>query len=542
VRERAGSLIGSHPRIELLAEVVLAAVFTVTAAGAAVRIALGAGPLWRDEVHLVNMAQMPSYGQMLDVLATDSAPALYVTLVRAWTWPGWSHEDAALRVLGLLVTFATFAVVWFSARRLGVTVPLITLALVAAHGFVLDTLGTVRPHGPGVLLAMFALAVTWMLVAAPGRRSFLTAMTVFVVSVQTLFTLAVTIAGLCLSAAVVAAVRRDWRTTGLVVAAGAVAAASLMPYAGIIRQATTWSALDAQTLSILPAVMRVAAAFGGTRLGLAVIWILTIGIGVGAGVTLLAMRASLASRARVAYACLSIAIVPLMYFTFLVAKRQPMSYWHFAWLMGLVALALDTVFVERRWLRWTRLALVVLALPWVVPLAGDLAKIRRTNVDLIAAHLAANARSNDLILVNPWSMRITLTRYYRGDTGIVTLPPIDAPRLYRHDLVMERMASLSPLAPMHDAIERTLRGGHRVWLIGDLSLPPAGQSPVVLPPAPGASTGWSYPPYSESWMMQTGDLLRRRARHWQLIDLHEPRAVHDVEHPRFGVVEGWRGE
>ena len=122
----------------------------------------------------------------------------------------------------------------------------------------------------------------------------------------------------------------------------------------------------------------------------------------------------------------------------------------------------------------------------------------------------------------------------------MTLPPIEDLRMQRMDLLLERLASPAPLAPLHEAIESALRGGHRLWLVGDLTVPPPGQAPVVLPPAPGAPTGWAEAPYQEAWSMQTGDLLRRHAVRWRPIDISAPHAVDGMEHLRFGVVEGWR--
>ncbi len=525
----------------LVAEVVVAVALTGLAVTAAVRLALAAGPLWRDEVSTVNLARVPSYGELFALLDRDSAPALYVTVVRVWTSLGRDSGDASLRLLGLLVTLATLAVVWLSARRLA-GVPLLALAFFGAHGFVLDTLGAVRPYGLGALWVVLSFASAWALVSSPGLRTFIPAVAAFVLSVQTLYTNAVMVLALCAAAAIVSAARREWRTIAFFIAAGAAAAASMLPYAGVVSRSMAWRPLNYVSFGASDVLLRWGSTFAGGDVRLAGLWVVVTILGLGATATMLASRTPFASRQRLAYAALAAIGATVLHLAFIALSRRLPSYWHFAALMGLVALALDTTFVERRWLRWARLGLVMLALPALMPLALEQAGTRRTNVDLIAAHLAVNARGGDLIVVNPWTAGLTLTRYYRGAAPVMTLPPINDLRVHRYDLLKERMASPSPLTELHNVIADTLRAGGRVWLVGDLILPPPGEPPTVLPAAPGAPTGWAEDPYYRSWMMQTGDLLRRRALRWRLIDLSETQPVNGLERLRFGVVEGWRGD
>jgi hypothetical protein len=68
------------------------------------------------------------------------------------------------------------------------------------------------------------------------------------------------------------------------------------------------------------------------------------------------------------------------------------------------------------------------------------------------------------------------------------------------------------VAPELTRVERTLRDGGRVWLVGQPMVPPAGEPPPHLPPAPTAPTGWRAGPYLDGWEAQLGVLLRTRAR------------------------------
>ena len=487
----------------------------------------------------LTVARMPRLGDVFAFLDRESVPALYLLLLRAWTAVG-GDGDPSLRRLGLAVTLAAVGMVWITARRLGHDVPLLALAFFGAHGFALYTLAAVRSYGLGALWMALAVAAAWALVSAPGLRTWLVATAVFALATHTLYTNGVLVAALCLAAGAVAAVRRDWRTIGLVAGAGAAAAITMLPYAGAVARSMPWRPLHETSFGASDLLIRWLTAFAGADARLAAVWLVTAAVGLVAAVTLLAPRAGLVAHPRLAYAALAVVAMTIGHLGLMAVTRRLPSYWHFVALMGPVAVALDAIFVERPWLRWARLAVIVAALPMLVALALERGDTRRTNLDLVAGHLTVEARTGDLIVVNPWAAAPTLTRYYRGAAPIVTLPPIDDLTMQRPDLLKERMAATAPLAPLHQAMETTLRGGHRLWLVGDLTVPPPGQPPLVLPPAPGAPTGWAEAPYQAAWTMQTGDLLRRRALRWRPIDLREPQPVDGMERLRFGVVEGWR--
>src|SRR6185503_8589409 len=116
---------------------------SLAAVGLGMRFAVAAGGLWRDEVSTLNLALRPTYRQVIESLHYDSAPALYPTLLRLWLGAGFGDQDAALRLLGVLLTGAAVIAVWLAARGLGVRAPLLALSLFAAHGLVVQTVSSV---------------------------------------------------------------------------------------------------------------------------------------------------------------------------------------------------------------------------------------------------------------------------------------------------------------------------------------------------------------------------------------------------------------
>jgi hypothetical protein len=168
-------------------------------------------------------------------------------------------------------------------------------------------------------------------------------------------------------------------------------------------------------------------------------------------------------------------------------------------------------------LRLARLAAAAVFTALLLPAAWQEANLRMTNVDRIAQHLGHHARRRDLILVNPWFYGVSFHRYYQGKARWMTIPRLADHRMHRYDLFKARMVSDEPIGDVLGAVSRTLRSGHRVWIVGAYDVPPAGQPPIVLEPAPGSPWGWADAPYTASWSYQLGAFLQGQAtRQWQI--------------------------
>src|SRR6202040_224438 len=87
-----------------------------------------------------------------------------------------------------------------------------------------------RAYGLGSLFIVLAMAATWAFLARPSLVRFAVMAALMVASVQTLFHNAVLVGAICLGAWAVCAWHKARREAALVLAAGSLAAASLLPY------------------------------------------------------------------------------------------------------------------------------------------------------------------------------------------------------------------------------------------------------------------------------------------------------------------------
>ena len=128
---------------------------------------------------------------------------------------------------------------------------------------------------------------------------------------------------------------------------------------------------------------------------------------------------------------------------------------------------------------------------------------RQTNIDLVAARLEEASAASDLVVVMPWYLGVSFERYYRASAPWMSVPAIADHKLQRYDLFKAQMQASEPLAPVFAAMERTLRSGNRVWLVGQLMFPQPGGTAPRLAPAPDPGAGWNEGAYLTSWMVQT---------------------------------------
>jgi hypothetical protein len=164
-----------------------------------------------------------------------------------------------------------------------------------------------------------------------------------------------------------------------------------------------------------------------------------------------------------------------------------------------------------------------------------------TNLDVVAAKLEELAAPADLVVVFPWVCGITFERYYRGAAAWITLPDFEEHEFHRHLWVAEKMKLGDRAgAPELDRVERTLRAGQRVWVVGALVAPPPGQPLPPLPPAPSGPQGWRAAPYLDHWERQLGALLQEHGRDLWRIALPDLGAVNAWENLPLIQVEGWR--
>jgi hypothetical protein len=172
-----------------------------------------------------------------------------------------------------------------------------------------------------------------------------------------------------------------------------------------------------------------------------------------------------------------------------------------------------------------------------------LAHLRRTNLDRLSSVVAERAAPDDLILLNPFWLAPGFRYHYRGRTEWNTLPltPRDLPSsIFPFAPIKQLMATPDAMRPTLAAIESTLAGGHRLWLIGWLELPKPGDRPLELAPAPRSPFGWNSIVYGMSWTQQFGALVRDRIGKVDYVPVDVEQPVNPLEMPALVVLEGWR--
>jgi hypothetical protein len=520
---------------------------TVVIVGLHVYRALHAGPLWRDEVSALHAATRPSLSDVWSSLVYESFPLLTYVLIRlwaAWVWLGGS--DTGLRVLGALIGLAALAALWASTRLLGRTAPVLALALFALNPYVVRWGDSLRGYGLGALLIVLAYGLVWRVVESPTPGRAAAAVLVAVLSVQTLYQNIFLLFAVCAGGALVCLRRRGWTSLAVVVGLGATAVVSLAPYAPVIRAGREIFVTAQASFRFADVLELVALSLSSGDAVLFAAWALGGVAAVVAGASVLARARPAHDGARLDRVVFDTAVLvvgAVAFVVFLKATNLPTRPWYCIGLVGVLALAIDGLSEAVATTSTRRLVRLVAALAIVLAAAPNTwreIQPRQTNVDVIASALQQSASPDDLIVVNPWYCGITFGHYYRGHTPWMSMPPFGQLDLHRYDLLKALMASERPLQPVLEAMTRTLGAGHRVWLVGDLVVPPPGQAPPALRPAPHGPGGWNSGDYLIGWTLQLGHFVRSHVAHGRQVSLPIDQPVSVSENPTLMVFEGWR--
>jgi hypothetical protein len=485
----------------------------------------------------------------------------------------------------------------------GGSTPLASLVLLGLSPAVLRWGDEVRGYGLGSVLLVLAFAATARAVGRPSRAAAGAAWLVGLGAAHCLFQSSALLAGLGSAAAVAAWRRAGWRAAAAVLAGGAAIAASLLPYAAPLRAAREWdmvarSPLDAgQLWDGLRQALGPAWHQAGWGLALALAVVAGIGaivagdrgekgmvrgvdsrdgareVGAGAAVEAPEARRATVAGDRVAarggagegsaadgaegddrqggegavrreqllFCGLTVLLGAAAFAGFLEVLGYAPRPWYYLPLLALLAAACDLALAGAAWPLRAPLAVGATAAVFgLLGPAADAARTRSTNVDQLAALVAEGAAPGDLVLVNPWTCGISFRRYYRGPAPWTTLPELGDLRFHRYDLLKAKMASPRPIDGVIDRLGRTLRGGHRVWLVGGVGLARTPAPVVPLPPAPHAPSGWYDLPYTLSWSRQAGAFLQAHAVEWQGVRLSGGDPVDPLERLPLLSASGWK--
>lgn len=500
------------------------------------------GPLWRDEICVVNIATLPTLGEVWEAMPHDHCPMLFLMLVRGWTAVGLGSSDVDLRVLGLVCGFVLLAALWLAGRKLGQGLPLISLSLAGLNFTVIRYGDSIRAYGLATALIILTLSLVWCCLEAPNRRRWLLAAVFAVLSVQTLYQNAFLLLAICLGGMAVCVRRRQWHRAFGVMSLGLAAAISMLPYVVPLRHAQSWWLLSKAGINFNGFLSRISEATG-LLIGVWVVLILfAVLFGIGRVFIQTASDDPPEQTDLLLFAGLSLVLGLAGFGFFIHLSGLPTEPWYYIPALVFAAVCCDAILPR----------LHPLARVWVLVIAAACAvyagvsappalRMRQTNGDLAAASIASQAQPGDLILVQPWYQGITFARHYHGIAPWTTLPPLADYRFHRYDQFKIQIQMVDPTKPVFQQMETVLRSGHRVWVVGDLS---ASRSNCAvsdnLPPAPHGPQGWYDEPYTLAWGARLGSFLAFHAASFTAVAGLSTNSVNPMESMKLLKASGWR--
>src|SRR2546423_2907660 len=404
-------------RIEFLTAIV----FTIALVALHLLLLTSAGPLWRDEISSLTLASKPTWGELWRTLVYDPFPALFFTTLRAWH-ALFGGSDFVLRCLGFVIGLFCVVGFWVSARWTKRQTPLLALALFGFSPTLIVWGDSLRAYGLAVCCTVILFAAFWVVINDPRPLSVLAATCAAVFSAQAIFTNALLVFACGVSAAIVAARRHQWKRALIPLAAGAVAALSLVPYAGVLRATNDWAEIRKFPLPVPVhlGILREALLNGGA----ASFWFWA-GLAVVAGLLAVASQfqklipVSPDRRDARLYALIAGLIACGTTILFFYRLQWPSNIWYYLPMLALVAMALDLILdfgSEFRAATVGRILVAVACLVSSLTVALGRVQVRASNLDVIAAMLEKHAGAEDLIVIYPFVDGITFNRYFHVAT------------------------------------------------------------------------------------------------------------------------------
>ncbi|HVT90996.1 MAG TPA: hypothetical protein VHD56_19240 [Tepidisphaeraceae bacterium] len=526
-------------------EIVAGLAITLLAMSAHVYFSTHAGGLWRDEANSANMATA-SLGNIWEKLHYDTFPLAHVLMLKIWATI-FGSSDASLRFNGMLIGVALLGAVWWCAKQLGIISPVIALALAGMNAVLIRYGDSLRPYGMGAVLGVLGIATLWRFCKKPSIARGIIATIVCILNVHTSYQNCTVVFGCCMAAAMVAAAAKDWKTSILSIIIGAIAALSILIYVEPLHAAQDWM-LVLQTGGSQNLGSAFAGAFGGGFISMAIVWLLLVmativlGIwGIIAGFQKSKVAPLVDPNAWRELYCMAVVIfTTLALIALVVTGGFQCEPWHILPLLAPTAISVDVItgsfagsIVAAQIVRVV-IALLLAIIPsfWSFPELTP----AQTNIDVVADLINKNARKNDIVVVAPWFMGVSFSRYYHGQADWMTLPPMTDHSIHRYDLIKAAMLDPSPIEQAAQKVAQTLVNGGRVWIAGPGTFLPKGQFPDPTPIPPNSPWGWKSSNYTISWESKVGVAIQALAT--QIAQVPVDRVAQPVENLPLIVV--WR--
>ena len=509
--------------------------------------AVNAGGLWRDEAATAHLAAAFSVSYVINQAQFEVFPLLLPAVLHAYSWIA-GGSDPALRVFGAVVGVSIIAALWLNMGFFRRGVPLLGLALLGFNGDVIQWGDAIRGYGLGMMLILLAAGLMWRVVERPSAWRTGAALLAAIGSVQALFGNTFLLLAIGCGLAAVALRRGARREAAIIVFIGFTAALSLLPYWAPLHRLRELDIVIRTPTSIaghygfLHRNLAASGAWGG------ILWpgvvIAALGLTIAGQFKRNPLVPTESDRDMLLFSGIALAVGVAGTFYFLATSGYAGAPWYFLGLLVLTATLLDLVFDTlraHRWARNARLTLVLLVAAAAIFPAWQRVKVRQSNADLVAARLSHQAGKEDLVLVDPFYLGISFSRYYRGPAPWLTVPPITAHEVYRIDLIKSAMTMADQdqvTKPIRDRIAATLAGGHRVWVVGWGWYPPVAEAPAPLPPAPNSDAGWHNGPYLCTWSQQVTAFLLTHAKRIEDVPIQSDRPVSWLENMSVAVFGG----
>jgi hypothetical protein len=455
-----------------------------------------AGPLWRDEAGTVAFATMPAVKDIWQNLRYDNFPLLFVALARLWSLLGW-NSDFGFRVFGFIIGTGTLGVLWWGARKMGGKAPLLALAMYACTPMAIRVGDAMRPYGLGIALNLLTVALIWCFAQTPGRRTLICATLAAILSVQCLYQNAFFIIASSCGAWSVTILRRQWKAAWQIGIIGLMAALSLLPYYGIIKAGRDWRDISQEKHSFTGVCGDFYHALQVPGAWMAPIWLAILAIAIAVAIFSFANGRNWTALYCVIVLGLSLALQLVV----LWQMAQLISLWYFLILMAPAALMMDAILGNSTRWQWQLgcAAISFILAAACIPVCQGWARMRQSNIDLIAAKLRKEARPGDLILVAPFYYGVSLQRYFDSNQW-TTLPPMEEIRIHRYDLAKKAMLMADPVGPSLAKARTSLVSGHTFWVVGEIPRPDkGGPAPPLDPPFTGTMSHVVAAKYDSDW-------------------------------------------
>ena len=543
-----------------------------------------AGGLWRDEISTVSIAEEPSVALMYHSLIHESFPALTAFLLHFWRWTGAAAgTDHGLRMFGMLVGLALIGTLWRNAWRLGKVPPLFSLTYLALWPVVIVYGDSIRAYGLGMLLGMLNFRLMWEFVRLPTPRlkPFLLLTASSILSVQCLYQNSFLLLAFCVSGGLVSLINRRWQTIGSIVATGAIAALSLVPYVPILAEVrpvrdllvpppgTDLHIIDRLTTVLSNANSQISTLWAVVAIAvlLRLLYVLIVGFyssRIKVGDVQRPGQLIINQRDLALYTLTAWGVGLLALYISLHVIGVELYAWHLTPAFSLTAVCFDATralsgapaggpaelrqpALIRAQGRGSIVSLFTLAstgylifiMLWPAWLA---VQIRQTNIDEVVSIVESQEASGDVILAIPYYIGSSFRRYYHGHNAVITLPLQGDIKFQDFVGLRAIMNTPQPIKPALDRLGSALRQKQRVWVVtcAPFSLPSNVVLELPLPPLPG--TGWYFAPYARSWEDQGGYFLKSHAT--RIISSavpHEQDVSRKEDIRQLIVASGWAG-